>query len=117
MHAGVTAAVAEVFLLSLLWRIHCRLCWSYTWLQAQELYTLLHENYVEDGDQMFRFDYSVPFLKCARVSHGTDVVLSCSAQRDPLACCAGGRATRQVPAKNGWWACASCRCGRVADPS
>ena len=33
--------------------------------QAKELYTLLHENYVEDGDQMFRFDYSVPFLKWA----------------------------------------------------
>ena len=27
--------------------------------EVQELYTLLHENYVEDGDQMFRFDYSV----------------------------------------------------------
>ena len=27
--------------------------------------TLLHENYVEDGDQMFRFDYSMPFLRWA----------------------------------------------------
>lgn len=27
--------------------------------EVQELYSLLHENYVEDGDQMFRFDYSV----------------------------------------------------------
>ena len=27
--------------------------------QAHELYSLLHENYVEDGDNMFRFDYSV----------------------------------------------------------
>jgi hypothetical protein len=33
--------------------------------EAQELYTLLHENYVEDGDNMFRFDYSVPFLRWA----------------------------------------------------
>ncbi|KAL1499435.1 hypothetical protein AB1Y20_011640 [Prymnesium parvum] len=46
---------------------------SFTWanvdlddeVQAQELYSLLHENYVEDGDQMFRFDYSVPFLRWA----------------------------------------------------
>ena len=27
--------------------------------EVQELYTLLHENYVETSDQMFRFDYSV----------------------------------------------------------
>ena len=33
--------------------------------QAAELYTLLHENYVEDGDAMFRFDYSIPFLRWA----------------------------------------------------
>jgi len=33
--------------------------------EAQELYTLLHENYVEDGDNMFRFDYSIPFLRWA----------------------------------------------------
>ena len=33
--------------------------------QAAELYTLLHENYVEDGDNMFRFDYSIPFLRWA----------------------------------------------------
>ena len=31
----------------------------------KELYTLLHENYVEDGDNMFRFDYSMPFLRWA----------------------------------------------------
>lgn len=31
--------------------------------QAQEVYTLLTENYVEDDDAMFRFDYSIPFLK------------------------------------------------------
>jgi glycylpeptide N-tetradecanoyltransferase len=33
--------------------------------QAMELYQLLHDNYVEDGDNMFRFDYSVPFLRWA----------------------------------------------------
>jgi|EP00927_Polykrikos_kofoidii_P025390 glycylpeptide N-tetradecanoyltransferase len=33
--------------------------------EAQEIYTLLSENYVEDDDSMFRFDYSVPFLKWA----------------------------------------------------
>ena len=27
-----------------------------------ELYTLLNENYVEDDDNMFRFDYSKEFL-------------------------------------------------------
>jgi len=32
---------------------------------AGELYTLLHENYVEDGDNMFRFDYSIPFIRWA----------------------------------------------------
>ncbi|XP_072028638.1 glycylpeptide N-tetradecanoyltransferase 2-like [Amphiura filiformis] len=31
----------------------------------QELYTLLNENYVEDDDNMFRFDYSPDFLKWA----------------------------------------------------
>lgn len=32
---------------------------------AHEIYTLLSENYVEDDDSMFRFDYSVPFLRWA----------------------------------------------------
>lgn len=32
-------------------------------LQLKELYTLLNENYVEDDDNMFRFDYSPNFLK------------------------------------------------------
>jgi glycylpeptide N-tetradecanoyltransferase len=27
-----------------------------------DIYTLLYENYVEDDDNMFRFDYSIPFL-------------------------------------------------------
>ncbi|PAV72166.1 hypothetical protein WR25_00016 [Diploscapter pachys] len=33
--------------------------------QLQELYSLLTENYVEDDDNMFRFDYSSEFLKWA----------------------------------------------------
>ena len=28
-----------------------------------EVYTLLNENYVEDNDNMFRFDYSPEFLR------------------------------------------------------
>jgi glycylpeptide N-tetradecanoyltransferase len=31
--------------------------------QLLELYTLLNENYVEDDDNMFRFDYSPQFLR------------------------------------------------------
>lgn len=31
--------------------------------ELMELYTLLNENYVEDDDNMFRFDYSPEFLK------------------------------------------------------
>ncbi len=31
--------------------------------QLTELYTLLSENYVEDEDNMFRFDYSRDFLR------------------------------------------------------
>jgi len=33
--------------------------------EAHEIYTLLSENYVEDDDSMFRFDYSVVFLRWA----------------------------------------------------
>lgn len=33
--------------------------------EAQEIYQLLSENYVEDDDSMFRFDYSVAFLRWA----------------------------------------------------
>jgi len=33
--------------------------------QLRELYTLLSENYVEDDDNMFRFDYSAEFLRWA----------------------------------------------------
>ncbi|XP_057399746.1 glycylpeptide N-tetradecanoyltransferase 2 isoform X2 [Balaenoptera acutorostrata] len=32
----------------------------------RELYTLLNENYVEDDDNMFRFDYSPEFLLCVK---------------------------------------------------
>lgn len=31
-------------------------------VQLKELYTLLNENYVEDDDNMFRFDYAPEFL-------------------------------------------------------
>jgi glycylpeptide N-tetradecanoyltransferase len=31
--------------------------------ELNELYTLLSENYVEDDDNMFRFDYSCEFLR------------------------------------------------------
>lgn len=30
-----------------------------------QVYTLLKENYVEDDDNMFRFDYSIDFLRWA----------------------------------------------------
>lgn len=33
--------------------------------EAKEIYVLLSENYVEDDDNMFRFDYSIPFLRWA----------------------------------------------------
>jgi glycylpeptide N-tetradecanoyltransferase len=33
--------------------------------ECQEIYTLLCENYVEDDDSMFRFDYSIEFLRWA----------------------------------------------------
>eukprot|EP01098_Paradermamoeba_levis_P004576 TRINITY_DN1959_c0_g1_i1.p1 TRINITY_DN1959_c0_g1~~TRINITY_DN1959_c0_g1_i1.p1 ORF type:complete len:412 (-),score=110.65 TRINITY_DN1959_c0_g1_i1:26-1261(-) len=36
----------------------------------QEIYTLLYENYVEDDDNMFRFDYSKDFLKWALTPPG-----------------------------------------------
>ena len=34
-------------------------------LQLSDVYTLLNENYVEDDDNMFRFDYSPQFLRWA----------------------------------------------------
>lgn len=36
----------------------------------QEVYTLLSENYVEDDDNMFRFDYSKEFLRWALTPPG-----------------------------------------------
>lgn len=38
--------------------------------EIQEIYTLLNENYVEDDDSMFRFDYSVAFLRWALTPPG-----------------------------------------------
>ncbi|GFS16608.1 glycylpeptide N-tetradecanoyltransferase [Elysia marginata] len=44
-------------------------------LILKELYTLLNENYVEDDDNMFRFDYSPEFLQCyCRVQHLTSLL-------------------------------------------
>lgn len=37
---------------------------------AQEVYDLLYQNYVEDDDAMFRFDYSIPFLRWALLPPG-----------------------------------------------
>lgn len=34
-------------------------------IQIEQVYTLLYENYVEDDDNMFRFDYSKEFLRWA----------------------------------------------------
>lgn len=31
--------------------------------EAEEVYSLLKNNYVEDDDHMFRFEYSIPFLR------------------------------------------------------
>ena len=44
---------------------HCNIYYIIIFLffQLKELYTLLNENYVEDDDNMFRFDYSPEFLK------------------------------------------------------
>src|SRR3569833_2360903 len=38
--------------------------------QAKEVYDLLTQNYVEDDDNMFRFDYSIEFLKWALTPPG-----------------------------------------------
>jgi glycylpeptide N-tetradecanoyltransferase len=38
--------------------------------ECKEIYTLLSENYVEDDDSMFRFDYSMPFLRWALTPPG-----------------------------------------------
>ena len=37
---------------------------------AKEMYDLLYQNYVEDDDAMFRFDYSIPFLRWALLPPG-----------------------------------------------
>merc|ERR1719337_239140 len=38
--------------------------------EATEIYYLLNENYVEDDDSMFRFDYSIGFLRWALTPPG-----------------------------------------------
>ena len=46
---------------------------GYEWFEADvkdnvqmgDIYQLLHDNYVEDNDNMFRFDYSIEFLRWA----------------------------------------------------
>ena len=43
-----------------------------------ELYTLLNENYVEDDDNMFRFDYSTEFLKWALTPPGWHTEWHCA---------------------------------------
>lgn len=40
------------------------------YIVSQEVYTLLSENYVEDDDNMFRFDYSKEFLRWALTPPG-----------------------------------------------
>lgn len=44
--------------------------------ELTELYTLLTNNYVEDGDATFRFDYSVEFLRWALAPPGSNPDLS-----------------------------------------
>jgi len=39
-------------------------------VEAEEIYHLLNENYVEDDDSMFRFDYSIAFLRWALTPPG-----------------------------------------------
>lgn len=39
-------------------------------VEIEEMYKLLTENYVEDDDNMFRFDYSIPFLHWALTPPG-----------------------------------------------
>jgi len=45
--------------------------------ELKELYTLLNENYVEDDDNMFRFDYSSDFLRWALCPPGWKKVWHC----------------------------------------
>ena len=46
-----------------------------------ELYTLLNENYVEDDDNMFRFDYSCEFLKWALTPPGWHTDWHCAVRK------------------------------------
>lgn len=47
------------------------------YFQLKELYTLLNENYVEDDDNMFRFDYSPEFLQWSVMIRWTPKVVPC----------------------------------------
>lgn len=38
--------------------------------EAKQVYKLLYKNYVEDDDAMFRFDYSIDFLRWALTPPG-----------------------------------------------
>ena len=62
---GIFASGYQILIISVS-QTGIKLVWWYNFffpLQLQELYTLLNENYVEDDDNMFRFDYSPDFLK------------------------------------------------------
>lgn len=55
--------IVEMWFCFLIWCSWlCLLFFSSLYNQLKELYTLLNENYVEDDDNMFRFDYSPEFL-------------------------------------------------------
>ncbi len=51
----MSSEAAVIACISIIKCIKCR-------AQLKELYTLLNENYVEDDDNMFRFDYAPEFL-------------------------------------------------------
>ena len=46
--------------------------------QVEELYKLLNQHYVEDDDNMFRFNYSPQFLKWALTPPGWQKELLCA---------------------------------------
>ncbi|KAF7638920.1 Glycylpeptide N-tetradecanoyltransferase [Meloidogyne graminicola] len=51
--------------------------------QLDELYTLLNENYVEDDENMFRFDYGKDFLKWALMPSGWNAQWHCGVRAVP----------------------------------
>jgi hypothetical protein len=50
--------------------------------QMMDIYTLLYENYVEDDDNMFRFDYSIPFLRWRETETETETETERQRQRE-----------------------------------